>query len=230
MGEIPIFINRDPHLDWLSCLEVGRVYDGQHPRCWRPLDEHFAWYVPRRARRPRGFHILNVEEFDPDALDEIWDGPRFRAPMLGLNSATAGEVAVAALAHLGDEPTVNRSYFHIASQAEDERALAMWRCCLESGDSMAHFALGYTLFQLGQVHEAYAHLRHYTELAPHSSWTWCWFGRAAAAIGETSEAESAYLEAIRLTGHGCPETDADELLASLHSSQQPGASDDGVPF
>ncbi len=203
-----LFINRDPQLGWLSALEVGRVFDGQHPRCWRPLDEHFAWYFPKRARRPRGFHILNFDEFDPESLPEIWDGPRFRAPLLALPEATAGEIVFAARAHLGDEPTINRAYFSGASAQNGEDALALWRCCLEAGDPMAHFAIGYTSFELDRFHEAYAHLRHYVDLAPHSSWNWCWLGKAAAAIGETSEAEDAYLEALRLTERGGPPTDA----------------------
>ena len=32
---------------------------------------------------------------------------------------------------------------------------------------MAHFGLGYTLYDLGRFQEAYRHLRHYTEIAPH---------------------------------------------------------------
>ena len=67
---------------------------------------------------------------------------------------------------------------------------------------MAHFALGYTLYELGRFRESYAHLRHYAELAPLGSWNWCWLGKAAAAIGETAEAERAYRRAIELTKRG----------------------------
>ena len=49
---------------------------------------------------------------------------------------------------------------------EGEKALNVWRCCLEAGDSMAHFAIGYTLYELERYREAYGHLRHYAELAP----------------------------------------------------------------
>jgi hypothetical protein len=44
---------------------------------------------------------------------------------------------------------------------------------------MAHFALRYTVYELGRHREAYRHLRHYTEIAPHCSWNWCWYGKAA---------------------------------------------------
>ena len=63
---------------------------------------------------------------------------------------------------------------------------------------MAHFALGYTLYDLGRFHEAYRHLRYYAELAPAGSWNWCWYGKAAQAIGEIDEARAAYRRAIEL--------------------------------
>src|SRR5581483_2783893 len=105
---------------------------------------------------------------------------------------------VAARAHFGGEPSMNRVYFNAAAAEEGQDALKLWRACLETGDSMAHFALGYTLLELGCDHEAYGHLRHYVELAPAGSWNWCWFGRAAQAIGELEEARKAYQRAIEL--------------------------------
>jgi len=233
MAHPALYINNDPHLGWLSALEFGRVADGQHPGCWRPVDERFAYFVPRRKRHPRGFHVHHLDDFDPhaDEVAPIWEGQRFAAPLLGLEAATAGEVIVAAQAHFGDEPSINRVYFNSATQTSGEEAVALWRCCLESGDGMAHFALGYTLFELGRHHEAYAHLRHYAELAPYGSWNWCWFGRAAAAIGERVEAERAYRRALELTARGAQATDAAELLAELSGNgRSVGASDDDVPF
>ena len=78
--------------------------------------------------------------------------------------------------------------------------------------------------------EAYAHLRHYVELAPYSSWNWCWLGKAAAAIGETAEAERAFKRALELTARGDQETDASELLAELSGGDRITASDDDIPF
>ena len=95
---------------------------------------------------------------------------------------------------------------------------------------MAHFALGYTLYDLERYHEAYAHLRLYTELSPCSSWNWCWLGKAAAAIGETSEAEDAYRRALELTERGDHKTEAEELLAELSTRGQPDPLDDDIPF
>lgn len=77
---------------------------------------------------------------------------------------------------------------------------------------MAHYGLGYTLYDLGRYREAYRHLRAYTELVPADGWAWCWLGKACEAMGDTDEARSSYQEAIRLDGDG---TDAPELLANL---------------
>jgi predicted TPR repeat methyltransferase len=80
---------------------------------------------------------------------------------------------------------------------------------------MAHFGLGCALFNVGEVGEAYRHLRHYTEIAPHGSCNWCWYGRAAEAMGEVTEARRAYRCAIELTDDGDQKTDAPERLAVL---------------
>lgn len=212
-----LYLSRDQDLGYLCALEFGRVPDGQPPACWLALDEHFAYHRPPRARGPRGFHIRDLDSFDPYAPDlaEIWSEPRFDVPLLGLHAVSAGEIAIAAAAHFGSEPSINRTYFDAATNHQGEDALALWRCCLEAGDQMAHFAIGYTLLELGREHEAYGHLRHYVDLAPYCSWNWCWFGKAAAAIGETVEARRAFQRAISLTRRGDDETDAPDLLARL---------------
>jgi tetratricopeptide (TPR) repeat protein len=216
-----LFLNRDPSLGWLIALEYGLVGEGQPPGTFRLITGDFAWYTPKHARRPRGFQIRDLDEIDVHSAEheQIWEGPRFAAPLLGLDDATAGEIIVCARAHFGDEPSVNRAYFQAAVDLSGREALDAWRCCLEAGDGMAHFALGYTLFELGRHQEAYSHLRHYTELAPHSSWNWCWLGKAAAAIGETTEAEQAYHRALELTSQGDMETDARELLQELEAGR-----------
>lgn len=55
---------------------------------------------------------------------------------------------------------------------------------------MAHFALGYTLYELERYHEAYRHLRYYAQIAPAAPWNWCWFGKAAAAVGELQRSDA----------------------------------------
>ena len=59
-----------------------------------------------------------------------------------------------------------------------------WRWCLEAGDTKAHFGRGYTLCELGRYHEAYGHLRAYTEIVPRNAWAWSWLGQASEGIGE----------------------------------------------
>ncbi len=95
-----------------------------------------------------GFKLVGFSQFDVEATEvaEIWGEPLFDVPLLGLRGVPAGEVVLATRALLGDEPTINREYFSEAVATEDpEEALPLWLACLESGDSMAHFALGYTL-------------------------------------------------------------------------------------
>jgi tetratricopeptide (TPR) repeat protein len=122
---------------------------------------------------------------------------------------------------LAGRRTQNRIYFDAAVDAQhtDARAaLSLWLKCLESGDVMAHYSIGYTLYELGQFRKAYDHLRHYTELAPGHPWNWCWYGRAAEAVGEDEEAVQAYERATELDETGT-QTDAGSLLQALLERQ-----------
>jgi Flp pilus assembly protein TadD len=83
---------------------------------------------------------------------------------------------------------------------------------------MAHYSLGYTLYELERYHEAYRHVRAYTELVPADGWAWCWLGKACEAMGELEEARSTYEKATELNGD---QTDAPELLADL-DRRRPG--------
>src|SRR5262249_52135456 len=146
-----------------------------------------------------GFVVKNWSEFDPHdpELAQIWEEPLFDVPELGLRGVSAGEVILAAVPFLDGESTVNRHFFDQAVRysRKPRKAVVFWRYCLQSGDVMAHFGLGYTLYDLGHYHEAYRHLRAYTEITPSNPWAWCWLGKAAQAIRETSEAEAAYRRA-----------------------------------
>src|SRR3954453_13697161 len=86
---------------------------------------------------------------------------------------------------------------------------------LEAGDAMAHFAIGYTLYELDRFEEAYPHLRYYVEIAPSEPWNWCWYGKGAEALDLIEEARGAYKRAVDLTDLGADETEAPELLAAL---------------
>ena len=213
-----LYINNVAEFDWLIALEFGRVDDAQPPDHWRGVTEQFGYLHDSPRGRVVGFKVLGLSELDPEApeLDEIWGRPLFDVPLLGLEWASGGDVILATRALLGDLSTINRHYFNAAAGTEDPaEALPLWLSCLQAGDSMAHFGLGYTLYALGRYQEAYRHLRHYTEIAPHGSWNWCWFGKAAEAIGELTEARAAYECALDLEREGDQETEAAERLERI---------------
>src|SRR5882757_4998114 len=103
---VPLFINRDPDLDWLIALEYGHVCDGHPPEQFRTVGEQFAWMLDRPGgRRVIGFCVTALREFDPEAYRALWRGPRFDAPLFGLARARAGDIILATKAMLLDEPT-----------------------------------------------------------------------------------------------------------------------------
>ena len=211
-----LFLNHDAAYDWLIALEFGVTDDGQPAENWRPVSEQVAYLDD--GERCLGFVVKNWSELDPHDPDlEIWSEPRFDVPVLGLRAVSAGEVILAAGAFLEGGSTINRYFFRraVAAARKPEDAVVHWYACLESGDVMAHYGLGYTLHALGHFREAYRHLRAYVEITPTNAWAWCWYGRAADAIGETGEAEAAYRQALQLEQEADDETDAEELLEAL---------------
>lgn len=220
MHELPrLYLSVDPGLDWLSAIEFGRVDDGQSRESWGPVSSQFAYlHLGDPDRTPAiGFRVQEYSRFDPEAheVTRIWQEPLFHVPQLGLPEASAGEIVLAARGLYGTGPSLNRFLFDDATRRGGPAALRAWLTCLQSGDSMAHFALGYTLYEEGRFHEAYRHLRYYVGIAPAHPWNHVWFGKAAAAIGEAGEARRAYERAIELTDAGAEETDAPELLSRL---------------
>lgn len=212
-----LYLNFITELDWLIALEFGRVDDAQPPENWRGVSERFGFLCEKPGGREVGFKILEFSRFNPETsdLEELWDGPRFDAPVLGLTGSTAGEITLAARKLFGNTSTINRIYFNSASGSKPAEALPLWIACLQTGDFMAHFGLGCTLYDLGRYTEAYRHLRFYAEIAPQGSWNHRWYGVAAREVGETEEARKAFQRAIELEAEGDLETDARELLAAL---------------
>lgn len=208
----------DAAYDWLCCKEFGFVDDGIPLDCWNELvDERVALMVHPHTRGTVGFTVLEWETFDAAEHDELFDTDlRFSVPQLGLGNATVGEICLAAKAWLGVEPTLNRAYFHTAMAAPTPaKAIETWLLCLEAGELEAHYALGYTYFELGDFRASYRHLRGYTELAPWNGWGWCWYGKASTALGELGDARAAFAKAVELEEAGGHETDAAELLEDL---------------
>lgn len=168
MAEPRLYLNHLADLDWLIALEYGRVDDAQPPENWRGVNDAFGFLHDGPHGPAVGFKILSFSEFDADddEVSEIWAAPRFDTPTLGLKAVTAGEIVLAARSLFDGQSSINRQFFSAAINAETENALALWLACLQAGDAMAHFGLGYTLYEVERFPEAYRHLRHYTEIAP----------------------------------------------------------------
>lgn len=223
-----LFISYDRDRDLLVALEYGRTEDGQPPDSWRPLGGSsgviVARHVERCGRRVRhvGFAVAGASRLDLDdpALAAAWRGPRYDAPQLALRDASCGEIATAALAATDlERPSFDRyaldaAYAHLWEE-EHEQALFHAELALQAGNAEAHFAIGRALLELGREDEAYARLRHYTDIAPHDAWNQRWLGVAAEAIGNLAEARGAYERALALAGPEDETLDAAELLAEL---------------
>jgi tetratricopeptide (TPR) repeat protein len=211
-----LFLSYDGDDDLLNALEFGRVPEGQPKGSWDGLSERVGILHDGPEGAPVGFQVKELSTIDLDAPEhaELWVGPRFDAPVLGLSDATVGEIAVAARAFFAGESSLNVRLFDSAVAAEGLEAAHLWMACLQAGDGMANFGLGYTLLDLGFHRDAYRHLRHYTELAPSLAWAWCYRGQAAEALGDLPEARMAYRRAIALERDDEPTT-AREFLAAL---------------
>ena len=217
-ASVPLHLSVNVSDDWIEGVEFGSVIDGRPPEQTVELSPD-ARYVLRGANGPVcGFAVHGFAGVDLEALG-AFGGPRFAVPVLGLDSASLGEVVLAARGRF-DVSTADVCFFTLAlASAEEhddlEAAADHWLSCAESGDMRGLFGLGYTLFDLGREQEAYSYLRRYSELAAHNSWAWLWLGRAAEAIGELDEAGRAYRTAIRRQREGSFRTDASTRLRAL---------------
>lgn len=215
----PLFISRDADADWITAIEVGHIDDGVPAERWEPLNCWVAWLLDHDGRKI-GVRLEDASEADlrDDVFADLWDldGPRFDAPTLGLTDVPIAAALTAALPIFGDQSSLNRFYFKLAIASDDDptEALTLWQLCLQTGDLMAHYGLGYTHFLLGHHRAAYTHLRFYSQLATNDAWTWCWLGRAALAVGEEAEGVAALSRAIAIerASGGKVATDAAELL------------------
>lgn len=155
-----LYLSRDTGADWLTAIGFGTVDDGQPSEHWSGLSDLVGFLMGSPFGPVIGFMVKEFTKLDLDDGDHeaLWDGPRFEVPVLGLQDASAAEICLAAGAYLDDEPTINRVYFVEALRAggegDLEKALAHWRICLETGDLMAHYGLGYTLHELGRYRAA----------------------------------------------------------------------------
>jgi tetratricopeptide (TPR) repeat protein len=208
-----------PELDQLIALEYRRVDEGVPEDWWERVGPRMGYLREHGYGPAVGFKVRELSQFDVDAseLGAIWRPPRFHAPMLGLTDASAGEIILGARAFFAGRASISDDFFALAAEASGEEALNLWLCCLEAGDSVAHYGVGCALYDLDRYREAYRHLRYYTGLAPDLTWNWCWYGRAAEALGLDGEARAAYRRAVELDDAGGPATGAREDLVDLEA-------------
>ena len=217
----PLYLSRDVHYDYLTALEAGRVDDGQAPEQWREVarTSTFCWTGRVGASSASGSRTSPVAAHGRGGAARSLEAGRFEAPLLVLRGAGALRIAREAAKFFDGENSINRDFFDRATECganeEYEQELYWWRCCLQSGDAMAHFGLGYTLCDLGRFREALPHLRHYTRIAAHGPWSWVWLARCQSGLGRFDEARDSYRKAIALSEAGADETDAPKLLAEL---------------
>jgi hypothetical protein len=225
--DVPLHLTVDPWWNSVTALAFGRTDDGLPPHQCPVLeeDERIGFILDKPLAGPViGFRVVEPYAVDVASLesDELWDGPRFEVPVLALTDATVGEILLAVRGRYPPgRPTPDAISFHGAIEASGEDDLASaerrFRLALQSGDMKALFGLGYTLVEAGRPAEAYDVLRRYTELTPYNAWAWCWFGRACADTGATTEARIAFERALACEEEGSFETDAAEYLAELRS-------------
>jgi len=213
----PLYLNHDARLGWLIAMPFGEVSD-EALADEIEVGDSFRYVSRAGEGGVVGFVVRELARFDPEApsVGRIWREPLFDAPQLGLRNVSAGEICLAAKPFLGGRSTVNRDLFDkaLAARTREETA-GWWFLCLQAGDAMAHYGLGYTLLDLGRTREAYRHLRAYTETAPLNAWAWCYRGKAAEAIGDPDDARTSYRRAIALEREGGETTDAATLLAAM---------------
>ena len=219
----PLYLSRDAHYEYLTAIEWGRVEDGQAPDQWLEVSEDFSFLLDSPEGRIIGFRIEGLLRWEPLEEEEqaIKAAGRFDAPVLGLRNAGALRIAADAARFFGEDNSINRDFFDRATECgandEYEQELYWWRCCLQAGDAMAHFGIGYTLCDLGRYREALPYLRHYARIASHGPWSWVWLGRCQSGLGRFEQARDSYAKATALSEAGADKTDAPELLAELDS-------------
>ena len=214
----PMHLTIDPWWELVEANAFGTVADMIGPeRHVELVEDRVALVLDATMTEVTGFVVVGYT--GPDSLDiaeepTLWGSPSFDVPVLGLRAASVGEVLTAIRGRFGaGEPTADAMHFHRALDERDPAAaLPDWQLALEAGDMKAHYAIGYTLCELGRHREAYGHLRFYTELTPGNAWAWCWLGQACEGCSLPDEARTAYRWAIALDEE---ETDAAERLAEL---------------
>lgn len=216
----PLRLSHDAERDTLLACAHGRV---PHP-CLEdhtaPVSEHLLFLLRRPGGSVIGFAVDGLSRLDVDAHEpDLWDGPRFDVPTLGLRKAAMAEVLLRARTTFAGESTADvlamqASRDH-AEEHEHELAERQIRLALGTGDLRAHLTLAGCLCAQGRYGEAYDHARIYAELAAADSWGFAWMGRAALELGDLDEARKALKRAVRLERAGSHPTPAGRVLKSI---------------
>src|ERR687886_2376199 len=111
---IPLHLSVNVTDDWLEAIEFGAVVDGRPASQVVELSSDVR-FVLRSARGPiAGFTVHRFSDLDVDDLGDVGFGdPRFSVPLLGLDSASIGEVILAARAGF-DVSTADVGFFMLA--------------------------------------------------------------------------------------------------------------------
>ncbi len=216
--EGPMLVSHVPERDALYVHERGYAFDDLEPaRCVEVCDQ-VRLMLGLDAERCVGFAMNGLSRFAFEAPENavVWGGPRFDVPPLGIEQGTVGLIAATARLLLAGLRTPDRVRFDQALAAgESEEAIELWQACLDEGNELARYALGYTLLNHGRALEAKEQLKQYSSIVRSNAWAWCYLGQACEALEDWEEAEYAYRQAITATRAGAHDTDSPERLAEL---------------
>ena len=216
----PMALSFDTKTDWLSICEFGAVAERKLPGCALLISEHLQFLLRRPRGTVIGFEVWGLHTIGVDAESpNLWTGPRFRVPVLGLKSAVVAEIVMRArVVHGGcstpDVLALERAN-ELSAAGDLTAAEAALREALAAGLLLAHLRLAGVLAAQGRYDEAYDHARVFTELAPRNSWGWACLGRVCIERGDRVEATAALRRAVRLERAGGYATAAASMLAAL---------------
>ncbi len=225
-GHGSTLVSNVPDRDALYVHEREYAFDDLEPARSIEICDGVRLMLDLESERCVGFAMRGFASFDFEspANAAVWRGPRFDVPPLGIEQGTVGLIAASARLVLGDLRTPDRVLFDRAVAAgQSEKALLLWQACLEQGNELARYALGYTLLDQGRPAEAREQLKHYSSIVRANAWAWCYLGQACEQLEDWEEAEYAYRQAVAATQAGALETDAPARLADMLHRRADGA-------
>jgi ADP-ribosyl-[dinitrogen reductase] hydrolase len=225
-GHGSMLVSNVPDRDALYVHEREYAFDDLEPARSIEICDGVRLMLDLESERCVGFAMRGFASFDFEspANGAVWRGPRFDVPPLGIEQGTVGLIAATARLVLGDLRTPDRVLFDRAVAAgHNEEALLLWQACIEQGNELARYALGYTLLAQGRPAEAREQLKRYSSMVRANAWAWCYLGQACEQLEDWEEAEYAYRQAVAATQAGALETDAPARLADMLHRRAGGA-------